>query len=316
MRLVNDRQRDEEQGLAVPLGLFILCTLLVAFGVAGVFFAPAPFLLAQLRLPDPWSKLAALGGTALALIGFGAPLPWVLYAFVVGLVFAQGVQENRPLLRLFGQTLGVAVLGGIAVVLLTNLQNGVPVSPLVAWNGSVDWAVQRLQEAVPGELGERGKLLLGAADWKMLRERLLLQGPLLYVAFSLLLLWLSLGFAAHYRWTEGLSRLSGEGLRTAQLPVWAPMVFVALFAATYFVPPGPGLELLVGMVRIFAVVLFAAGSLVLSRYLHRRQLAPLYRSLVYGVAILFGFYALVGLACASPLVRRLFGDRSGAFATK
>jgi hypothetical protein len=136
-----------------------------------------------------------------------------------------------------------------------------------------------------------------------MRAIFLYEGPFLYLSGVILSLWLSVGIAAHLGWMAPGHRYSGEGLRQVRLPAWVSVGFLALFVAAFFGPTRTE-HLFGGIFRLAGSIMFVHGSICLSELLSRRVLRPRVRTLIYSLAIILGFYALMGLGVMSPWILR------------
>jgi hypothetical protein len=312
MRLLNDRMDpesssrrsgDEPRPEAVDPATVLALSLLAGFGSLGFVFAPAPVLLAQARLPQPWPKVVAVAGAALALLLFGAlglsPI-LAVFTFAVALVVADGVENERPL----PWTLGSAVLVVAALATLGFWQLGGAKGTealSVGVNRFLEGAVATWVEAVPKSSVEEREQMARA-----LRR----EGPALLVLLPALIGWLSIGLAAHLRWTEGSWRYSADSLRNLRLPTLLPVVFVVALLVAWRMPSGAHSLWVITAVQLLSFPLFIQGCTALSTLLHRRNVGARFRSVIYAVSILFGFHALVAFGAAAPLVGRAFYRRS------
>ena len=308
MRLLNDRMETRPSGgeprpNAVQPTAVLALSLLAGFGAMGVVFAPAPVLLAQARLPEPWPKIVALVGASFAMLllgSIGVSPVLAVFTFAVSLVVADGVENERPV----GITLGAAVLVTAALAVLGLWQLGGAKGSeafLVGVNRFVETAMAGWAQAVPKSTD---------AERLEIAQALRTEGPALLAVAAAVISWLSLGLAAHLRWTEGSLRYSSEALRNLRLPLAVSVAFVAALVVAWRIDDGPKALVALAAVRLLSIPLFVQGCAALSKMLHRRNVGVRVRSVIYAVSIFFGFHALVAFGAAAPLVERAFYRRS------
>lgn len=312
MRLLNDRidpgqpnpgSPGNERPEIVDPSTVLALSLLAGFGSIGLAFAPAPVLLAQARLPEPWPKVVALAGAAFAMVLFlsvGISPLVAIFTFALSIVVADGVENERPV----GWTLlgAVAVTAVLAVLGLWQLGGAQGTEALgKGVERFVETAVAAWAQAFPKST-EAERLELARA----FRQ----EGPALLALGSAIVAWLSLGLAAHLRWTEGSLRYSSEALRALRVPTVVTVAFVAALVAAWRLPDGTASVIAVQAVRLLSIPLFVQGCATLSKLLHRRQVGARFRSVIYAVSIFFGFHAIVAFGAAAPLVGRAFNRRS------
>lgn len=310
MRLLNDRidpgapgSPGNERPEIVDPSTVLALSLLAGFASIGVAFAPAPVLLAQARLPEPWPKVVALAGAAFAMVLFGAigvsPL-LAIFTFAVSIVVADGVENERPIaLTLGGSVLVVALL---AVLGLWQLGGGTGVE-------AVRTGVARFVETAIGAWAQAFPKST-EAERTEIAQAFRTEGPALLALVTAVIAWLSLGLAAHLRWTERSLRYSSEALRNLRVPMVLSFAFIVALVVAWRVEGGPAAVGAVLAVRLLSIPLFVQGCTALSKLLHRRNVGARVRSVIYAVSIFFGFHALVAFGAAAPLVGRAFYRRS------
>lgn len=289
MRVLNDRQEKSEPS---ELGFFTIAAyaILSAFGIASVILGPLPMILAHIRLTDPWPKVTALIGAVIAITFLEVPLPLVAVSFIVGLFIADGVWKETNFWALVRNTLLLAcVVGALLLVVLAQSEK---LTPGVFWSHQVDAFITQLQASIQPDRDFK---------WDVMRGLILYEGPFFYLSGVILSLWLSIGVTAHLGWVEGAHRFSGESLRQIRVPAWSSVVFVMLFAGAF----SGSVQLqrvFGGLFRVAGCLMFIQGTVCLSEILARREIRPRVRTLIYSLAILIGFYALVGIGAMSPFI--------------
>lgn len=290
MNIHNDRAQNE----TVPqLDPFQLLTVALFAGLAMSTFVlcALPLLYAESRFPQPWPKIVGLVGAALAVFALEAPIPWVAVAFSMGLVFSDQVQKGKNLWGALGSAVLVAI--GISLVLFffqMNIQGG---EPLTFWRDLVHSLVTEVQGSFKSDT---------AADWALLEKLIYEEAPFLVGGLAFVSAWLSLGAAVHFGWGPGEPPLASAQLRDSlELPVWLSALATAAFFVSLVVP----LPFYVsGIARFLCCLLFMQGTLFLSSALARRNVARGRRTWVYGISVVFGFYALIVLGMVRVFKRK------------
>jgi len=292
MRVVNDKQ-DPVEVKSVDLFALISQMFLVSVGVATWVFSPMVMVLSHCRFANPWSKAAGLGGAILALLFLEVPLAQVVLAFVVGLFVADGVERQVKPFQLISQTLAVAMLSALACLVWGAVVQGQALSHF--WMNWVTTLVDRVQS---------GNALQKTVNWAALKDLILFEGPFLYLSATLMTLWISVGAAAHFGWIKEESNLySSKSLKTFRVPRWVSLVFIVSFVgqlvvtSSYHYVAG-------GIFRVLSGFMFIQGSVCLALLLEQRKVRSGVRTLIYSMATVLGFYALVGMGIMSPWILR------------
>lgn len=298
MRVVNDKEEKPE---STDFGVFSLVgyVLLTAMGVASILFSPLPMILSHVRLVEPWPKVATLSGALLAILFLEVPLGLVLMAFVFGLFIADSIAKKTPFWRLLGNAVLLSLVVGFFALLIS--ASFASRSFTSYWIGMIDETVLQAREMLRAR---------DSFDWQVIRSVLLYQGPFLYVSASVLSLWLSVGLAAHLGWTAENEVFSARALRRLQLPALFSFLFVLLFFMSAFVPEGFQ-HLAGGLFRVIGVFMFLQGMVTLSKAMALKQTRPAFRTFVYFVSVLLGFYMVVGIGVFSPWIFRKKQFESG-----
>jgi len=292
MRLVNDKQEPIEVK-SIDIFALISQMFLVSVGIATLVFAPMTMVLSHSRFTNPWSKLAGLGGAVLALVMLEVPLSQVVVGFVfslfVGDSFHKQVKPFQLLTQALALGLTVAVLGLFWGAVAQHIK---PTEFWVQWVGDL---IARLRGTSAFE---------GAVNFELIKDLVIYEGPFLYLSALLLSAWIALGAAAHFGWvTDEKSPYSSNSLRQFSVPKWVAGAFLVSFFLTLTVTSN--FQYLVGGIfRVLSGFMFIQGSICLSVMLSQRGVRHGVRTLVYGVAVLLGFYALVGMGIMSPWILR------------
>jgi hypothetical protein len=292
MRLVNDREENSEQS---ELGFFHVAAhaMLTALGIWTVFFGPLPMIFSFARFADPWPKITALLGAAIALTVLEVPLSLVVICFVFGLYVADGVSREVALWRLLANATLLAGVAGLGTLLVSAQ---VERHDLVSyWTGMIDSSLSFLKANIHGP---------SDIHWDLLRGVFLYEGPFLFLSAAVLSLWFSIGLAAHVGLFGEEHAYSATGLRKVRLPSWVGLLFVGLFILTFSGAASRLYFLARGLFRLVGSLLFIQGCICLSEIMARRVIRPRVRTLVYSVFILLGFYAVTGMGLISPWFQR------------
>lgn len=294
MRVLNDTppprsspERPEPLAVVAYTGLATL-GFVGATSALTVLFAPLPFLMAHLRLPEPWPKVAGLAGAVLAVLGWEIPVGLAVVFFVAAIAFGDGVREGRGFWAIALRSVALSLAAAGLLLLAESHRMGM--TPGAYWNGAVD-RVLTLYDGIPQMTGMIGK--------EAFRSLLLYEAPFLMGAGVLICLWVSLGLAAHLRWIPDDHPLSAGGLRGMARPAAVTAGFAALFVARLWLPE-PWSHVAEGAVLMTSVALFIQGCLVVSGFMARRNVAPPARTLLWCGAVTVGSYALLGLGAISP----------------
>lgn len=287
MRVVNDKQETTETKVLDPLSL-VTHSILTAFGVLSVVFSPLPMIVAAVRLPEPWSKVAAILGAILALLFFNVEPAVVVMTFVFGLFVADGVSRDVKFWPMLGQAGSVATLVSFVALLICAQWDGV--TPLQFWLLLCDGFMTQLQSAIK---------LQDPLQWDFLRSTLVHEGPFLLLSSVFLSFWLSLGLAAHLGLMKPGSPYSSEGLRQIRLPMWSSGIFLALFILVNILSE-KGFHWLLGLYRVSASLMFIAGSVCISQVLARKGTSPRLRTVIYSSLMVLGFPIVVGVGVLGP----------------
>ena len=247
-------------------------------------------ILAHVRLPDYWPKVACIAGAVLALLLLEVSLPAVLVSFVVGTYIADRVMSGANFWTLAGQVALLSMVLGILA--LVSVSPSTPGGLPVVWASWVDSSIAQLQESG-----------LAGADWNWAttRDTVYYQGPFLFVGAVLVSLWISVGLAAHLNWFAPGHAYAAPGLRKISLPVFFAPLFVGLFTASFLLK-GPVSNLTGGAYCLVSVLLFIQGSITLSHLLQTKGYSRGIRGFIYAALTIFGFYALVALGLMGPWI--------------
>lgn len=292
MRVLNDKEEKSEPS---ELGFFsmIAHSLFSAVGISTLLFAPLPMIVAGSRLEEPWAKISAVAGAALAILVFDVSPALVILAFIFGLFVADGVAREQSIWKLVRNSGALAGAAGVTLVLVGSLWARTSLS--AQWASLIDVVIARLREAVSTQ---------ATVKWDELRIALLYEGPFLYLAIAIASLWLSIGIASHLGRLDSNRSYSGSALRLAQLPMWVSIVFVGLFCAASLLGVSPSQHVVGGLYRIAATLMFIQGCICLSNMMARRSARPRVRTLVFSLAVVLGFYAVVGMGVMGPWLLR------------
>ncbi|NBX68122.1 MAG: hypothetical protein EBR01_04045 [Proteobacteria bacterium] len=292
MRLVNDKQEPIEVK-SVDLLALVSQMFLVALGIATWVFSPMTMVMAHCRFTNPWSKVAGIGGALLALILLEVPLAQVVLGFVFGLFVGDSFQRQIKPMQLLSQALMVGL--GTAVVELVWGSVSQNTSIGLFWTSWVGDLIEKLKATQTFE---------GAMNWSLIKDLVTFEGPFLYLSALLLSSWIALGSAAHFGWVnDGKSPYSSVSLRELRLPHWVRLSFIVSLVATMLVK-SQFQYLAGGIFRVLSGLMFIQGTICLSVVFSQRGIRRGVRTLVYSVAILLGFYALVGMGIMSPWILR------------
>lgn len=292
MRVINDKPGSDQKPQTVAWGLLPFYTLVCAMGFSSVFLSPFALILAHRRLPDFWPKVVSIAGALLAVTVLEVPLPMVLLSFVLGVFVADSIQRQISLWKLLARgALLTGVLGVLGVIWASRPVHGIA-DLWVTWNGWVDQLIAQAQKS---------PLVAPGWDWAMLRNILVYQGPFYFISGCLLAVWLGIGLAAHLKWQSETDLYSAEKLRTMRLPSWWGFAVAGLWVIAAL-SEGPVQAVVAGIAYMGMVVLSIQGMIVVSLFLNKKQWRPTFRTVVYGVFALAGFYALVGLGLISPII--------------
>ena len=292
MRLVNDKQETNEVK-SVDVFALISQMFLVSVGIATWVFSPMVMVLAHCRFSNPWSKVAGLGGAVLALLFLEVPLSQVVIGFVLGLFVADSLSRQVKPFQLLSQSMAVALVAAVGALVWASFLEKISVGEFWAkWVGDL---IEKLKTT---------QALEGSMNWNLLKELVLYEGPFLYLSAVLLSVWIAIGAAAHFGWIkeEGNS-YSATSLKGIRIPRWLNLAFAGSFALTLLVTSD--YQYVVGGVfRVLSGLMFVQGSICLSILLTQRGVRHSVRTFIYCVAVLLGFYALVGMGVMSPWILR------------
>jgi hypothetical protein len=296
VRVLNDR---DEKSAPTELGFFAIAaySLFSSLGIATIFLAPLPMIAAHERLPEPWPKVTALLGALLALTYIQVPVTVVVATFVFALFVADTAKRSPSVWKLLGAGVSLAVFLGAVGFLVSVQMSGL--KPWEFWSNFWESGIAQLQKNLPAE-GQK------SIDWTLLRSFVLHESPFVFVAGSVLSLWVSVGLAAHLGWIPVENKLSGPNLRAITLPLWLSILFLGLFIAGLFIPPNSGgVEHLVnGCLFLVGALMFIQGCIWLSNLMSKRLVAGGTKTFIYSLAIILGFYALLGVGVVSPWLFR------------
>lgn len=292
MRLVNDKEEPIEVK-SVDLIALISQMFLVALGIATWVFSPMTMVLSHCRFTNPWSKVAGLGGAVLALLLLEVPPAQVVLGFVFGLFVADSLQRQVKPMQLLAQSLLVGLSVAVVALAWSSVTQNIPLGQF--WAQWVSDVVEKLKTTQGFE---------GAMNWVVVKDLLTFEGPFLYLSALLLATWVSIGAAAHFGWvTDGKSPYCATSLRDFRLPKWIGISFIVSFVATMLVK-SQFQYLAGGIFRVLSGFMFIQGTICLSIVFSQRGVRRPVRTLVYSVAIVLGFYALVGMGILSPWILR------------
>ncbi len=289
MRVLNDRQEKTEP---TELGFFTIAAyaILSAFGIATVILGPLPMILAHARMADPWPKVTALLGAVIALTFLEVPLPMVVLTFIFSLFVSDRVWSGGGMVALFRDALLLATVAALAALVLMARIDHVTLAGF--WQGQVDSMIHQLQSTISVDK---------SYNWSSVKALLQYEGPFFYLSGVLLSCWLSIGMSAHLGWLETGHRYSAEALRSIRFPFWASAVFGVLFIGAFSGNGTSDVQRVVsGLFRIASCFMFMQGTICLSVIFNRKGVSARSRTLIYGVAVVLGFYALVGMGAISP----------------
>jgi hypothetical protein len=134
MNVVNDKTSP---GVSPPIDFFLVITFVLFTGVSFSTFllAPLPLLFAHSRLPEPWAKISAILGSVVAVVFLKAPVPWVLVAFVLSMVFVDRFFSQKSLFQAFALATSTALVSASGLLVLQSRLHSVPLS--VYWEKTV-----------------------------------------------------------------------------------------------------------------------------------------------------------------------------------
>jgi hypothetical protein len=295
MRLVNDKQETNEVK-TVDIFALISQMFLVSVGIATWVFSPMVMVLSHCRFTNPWSKVAGLGGAVLALLFLEVPLSQVVIGFVLGLFVADSLSRQVKPFQLLSQSLAVALVTALGCLFWASLTENIKVGEFWA-----KWVVELIEKL------KTTHALEGTINWSLVKDLVLYEGPFLYLSAVLLSIWIAVGSAAHFGWIkEESNRYSASSLKGITIPRWLNLAFAVSFALTLFVTSDYQ-YLVGGLFRVLSGFMFVQGSVCLSILLAQRGVRHSVRTLIYCVAVLLGFYALVGMGVMSPWILRKRG---------
>jgi len=296
MRVLNDR--DEKSSETAPeLGFLAVAahSIYTALGILTMVLGPLPMLVAQFRLTEPWPKVAALLGAVIALTVLQVPMIVVLVMFVLGLFAADAAAREMPIGKLLVASVALSIALGLVAFFVSAQLSRVGLSEY--WTQVTQRVadhVETVQKAVPSSQ---------AADPVVMREAILQGLPWFLVSAMLLSLWLSIGTAAHIGVFPETHAYSGPNLRKFRFPTWLSLGFLALLVADISGLTA-GQHWVGGVFILLGSLMFIQGTLLLSEILARRLVRPRARTLVYSVAVVAGFYAVMGMGVITPWFMR------------
>ena len=295
MRVLNDR---DEKAESQELGFFSIAShsFMCALGIFTAFFSPLPMIAAHFKLSDPWPKVVALAGAVLALGFLQLPLMMVMVLFIFGLFVSDAVWREMGFGKLLLASAVVALAAGVGTFVVSAEVNQVGL--LSHWTDLIDKGVASLESA------QKTLQMNSAIDWKMLKNELLFEGPFLYLAAMLFSLWVSIGVAAHLGWIPEGHTYSAARLRQIRFPGWISVLFGVAFVANVFIADARVHHVSSGVVHIVGVLMFMQGCMSLSELMFRKTARSRVRTFVYSLAVLIGFYAVVGIGVISPWALR------------
>ena len=302
MRVVNDKKNENTAHPELNLFAIVTYSVLTALGMTTLFFAPLPLMVAHERMEEPWPKLTALFGAVLALTYLEVPVGMVATLFVFSLFVADKVKRETNFWTLIGQSALLALFLGAASIFANAYQHGI--KPLVYWSDLTQVTVESLQSML--QSSSPNMAAPNSFDWPALKDMLFYQGPFLLMSAGMISAWLSLGVAVHLEWLPSTKRFSGEALRGLRLPSWIALAFVTTLVGSFFSLAG-WQHLLGGASRLFATLLFIQGCAIFSTALAQKAVSVRVRTLFYSLAIVFGFYAVIGMGVAGPWFSRKKG---------
>ena len=292
MLISNDRKSEPREPIHPELNFFGILShaMLCSVGIATVFFSPLPMMLSHIRLPEPWPKITALLGAVVALLLLETSVIPVVGAFAFGLFVADQVKLKQDFWLLLGKASIFAL--GIGSLIIFSMSQMESLSVSAFWQAHVTKMISQFKESV----GPEGAQI----QWDTLEAMLLFEGPFLFLAGSMLSLWVSVGIAAHFEWFDKKHPLRSSQLRKVRLPNWFSLLFVGGFIAVAL-SSGEEPSLFSGIIRILGVLMFIQGCVCISEVMKGRKLGSRVRTLVYSLSILLGFYAVVGMGVLSPV---------------
>lgn len=291
MRVVNDR---EEKSAPTELGVLpvVAHSMLCAMGIATLLLAPLPMIVAGLRLAEPWTKVVGVFGAFVAVTFLNVPPAFAIISFILSMFIADAVCREMEFWQLLRQAGTLALVVGLATLVASAQLEGT--TPLAYWTALVERGVGQARDAA---------LVDKAFPWAQFQAAFFYEGPFLYLTGVFISLWLSIGLASHMGWLEENAQYSGKVLRGLRLPLWVSIGFLILFVAVTF-PITPGNYLLGGAYRIAGVLMFIQGCVCVAELMERRMVRPRVRTLIFSVAILVGFYAVMGMGVMAPWIFR------------
>lgn len=298
MRLVNDNIKPKE---TAEVNLFEVFThvLFCAFGLSTLFFSPLPMLNAQIKLEEPWPKVSILFGSVVALLFLDVPLFPVLVSFVAGMFLVSSLSlkanQHTNIWRILIQYLLVVFL--VSSIYLLGASYLKSLSVLEYWTETIEWLITHLQAQFSESASFR------EFDWGSVRNLLFKEGFFLFLTFSLISAWVSMGMAAHFEWWKNKDAFSGDGLRKIKPSLLlSGLFFLLLFFKLFFSPNWNAY--LNGFYRLIMAFLFIQGTVAFSIILKEKKAKPAFRTVLYSLLTLMGFYAVVGMGAISPLIRK------------
>lgn len=292
MRVVNDR---EERTETAGVGFLSLLThvLMVSLGMATFILAPMPMIVSHMRLLEPWSKIAIVGGSLVALVVLEVPVSVVVLLFVFGLYASDAI--NRKCLSVWGLLGSSALIALCTSVLVLFTQAAFEKLDLVVyWNNLVLSMIEQMKQLV--QVG-------ASVEWSLIQGLLFYEGPFLVISGALFSLWISLGVCAHAGWLGEKNPYVANSLRKIQPSLLISALFLVMLIGSRFLS-GEYHHLFGGFGRVFAALLFVEGTIVLSQWMAKRKIRSPIRTVLYSLFIFLGFYALIGIGFFSPLFMR------------
>jgi hypothetical protein len=96
---------------------------------------------------------------------------------------------------------------------------------------------------------------------------------------------------------------SSKSLKTFKVPRWVSLLFIASFVGQLVVTSNYH-YVVGGIFRVLSGFMFIQGSVCLALFLEQRRVRRGVRTLIYSMATVLGFYALVGMGIMSPWILR------------
>jgi len=288
MRLVNDPKENSPAKEPANLALIPFYALFCAVGFSTFIFSTLPLILIHRRLPDFWPKVVGIAGAILALVLFEVPAPAVLTSFVLGLFVADGIQKQTPVWNLL-------LKSGILLIILGLIGTGIYsylLSQSDPWALWTDFILKVIEQA------KQNPVLKGDWDWNVTEQLLLYQGPFYFVSGNLLMVWFSIGLAAHLGWPLPTDLYSSQNLRKLKLPRFLGPGVLLFWGASQFLPL-PAKYIANGISNWGLVFISFQGFLAVSTFLQGKNWPRGVRTAIYLGFIFIGFYALVGLGLIS-----------------